>query len=184
MTSTDLQPNSIGLGRRIEDLLGPTAASFGYEIVALAWKSGKSQLLQVFLDGPDGVTIDACAKMSRMFSQVLDAAETSGEQPELARALARAYSLEVSSPGLERPLQKLQHFQSFIGRTASVQTRVSLDPVSGRKKIKGVIDGVDASAAAPQDPYAGAVHLIDCDTQEKFRIPLGEIRRANLVYEG
>ena len=124
MTSDDLQPSSIGLSRRMEDFLGPTAASFGYEIVALAWKSGKSQLLQVFLDGPDGVTIDACAKMSRMFSQVLDAAETSGEQPELARALARAYSLEVSSPGLERPLQKLQHFQSFIGRTASVQTRV------------------------------------------------------------
>ena len=184
MTPNDLQPSSIGLSRRMEALLGPTAESFGYEIVVLEWKSGKSQLLQVFLDGPEGVTIDACAKMSRMFSQVLDAAETSGEQPELAKALARGYSLEVSSPGLERPLRKLRHFQSFIGRKASVQTRMSLDPVSGRKKIKGVIDGVDASATSPQDPYAGAVHLIDCDTQEKIRIPLGEIRRANLVYEG
>ena len=65
-----------------------------------------------------------------------------------------------------------------------MQTRVSLDAVSGRKKFKGVIDGVDASPSAPEDPYAGAVHLIDGDTQEKIRIPLGDIRRANLVYEG
>ena len=182
MTSTATATVHAPIARQLETLLEGVAASFGYEIVVLEWLSGKGQVLRIYLDGPDGINVDGCAKMSRMFSQVLDGAETSGEHPEIARALSRPYQLEVSSPGLERPLRKLAHFQAYLGRKASFQTRVSPDPVSGRKKFTAVIEST-APGAANDDPYAGTVVVLDCDTQEHFNIELGDIRRANLVYE-
>ena len=66
---------------------------------------------------------------------------------------------------------------------ASVQTRTSLDPVSGQKKLTAVIDGVDVREGSA-DPYAGTVRLVACDTNQSYAVNLGDIRRANLVYEG
>lgn len=174
---------SAGIARKLESLLAGAAADFGYEILVLEWLAGKGQVMRIFLDGPDGVSIDACAKMSRMFSQVLEAAETSGDHPDVARVLARPYSLEVSSPGLDRPLRKAAHFAAHVGLKASVHTRTSLDPVSGQKKLTAVIDGVDVPEGS-SDPYAGTVRLVSCDTQQSYAVNLGDIRRANLVYEG
>ena len=184
-TMTHPQASSFpgGIARRLESLLAVSAEDFGYEILLLEWLTGKGQVMRIYLDGPDGVSIDACAKMSRMFSQVLEAAETSGEHPEVARALSRPYSLEVSSPGLDRPLRKAAHFAAHVGHKANVQTRTSLDPISGQKKVTAVIDGVDVPEGSA-DPYDGTVRLVAVDTQESYAVNLGDIRRANLVYEG
>lgn len=144
---------------RLQKMLEPVIEALGYEIVLLEFSpTSKSGLLRLYIDSPGGITIDDCERVSREVAAVLDV-----EDP-----ISSGYRLEVSSPGLDRPLVTPAHFERFINEQARVQL---IAPLNGRRRFVGWIRGV-------QD---GKLHL---DTKEgAVEIPLTEIDRARLVPE-
>src|SRR5438270_5891642 len=126
-------------GRTAEDLkllelLDPVAEAAGYEIVRLRLMGGaEKRRLQIMAEGPDGeMVIEDCAKLSRAISEVMDAADP----------IAGEYTLEVSSPGVDRPLTRIADFEAYQGYEA----RIELDRLAeGRKRFKGLLAGVDRS---------------------------------------
>ena len=142
------------------DLLGPVAEAAGYEIVRLRLMGGQVRRLQIMAERPDGhMEIEDCAVLSRAISEVLDAADpVSGE-----------YTLEVSSPGIDRPLTRLVDFEANIG----MEVRLELDRLAeGRKRFKGKLAGVE-----------GQDVLIDLEgeTDHTAQVPFAWIVDAKLV---
>lgn len=131
--------------------------AMGFELVdAELAGSRQHQTLRVYIDSPHGVTVDDCADVSRQLSAILDV-----EDP-----FPGSYTLEVSSPGLDRPLVEPEHFRRYRGET--VKVRLSA-PVDGRKNFTGRLAEVGAD---------GIVVEID---NERFALPFGAIERARLV---
>lgn len=116
----------------LEDLLSPVVEKLGYELVRVMTIGAKKPTLQVMIDRLDGkdITVDDCATVSRALSDVLDEKDPIENQ----------YSLEVSSPGIDRPLTKPQHFARFAGYDAKIET---IHPVENRKRFKGKILAID-----------------------------------------
>lgn len=113
-------------------LIEPEAKALGFELVRVKMYGGKSDpTLQVMAERPDTrqLTIDDCAELSRRVSDVLDAED----------AIEDAYRLEVSSPGIDRPLTRLKDFADWAGHEARVQL---IDPIEGRKQLTGKINGL------------------------------------------
>ena len=112
-------------------LLEPTITRLGYELADLEVRvGGGSGVLRLFIDKPEGVGLDDCEKVSHAVSALLDV-----EDP-----LPGRYDLEVSSPGLDRKLTKVEHFQRFTGETVKVQMRF---PIAGRKRFRGTLMASD-----------------------------------------
>ena len=108
-------------------MLEPSVERLGYEVSDLEVKlGGKHGALRVFIDKPDGIGLDDCEKVSLAISALLDV-----EDP-----LPGHYDLEVSSPGLDRKLTKIEHFQRFEGETVKVQMRF---PIEGRRRFRGTL---------------------------------------------
>ncbi len=144
---------------RLNGLIRPAVEALGYELVGVEFRRGRGRaLLRVYIDKEDGITLDDCQRVSHQVSGVLDV-----EDPIVER-----YDLEVSSPGLDRPLFEPEHFQRFAGRTAKV--RLS-PPVDGRRKITGVLLGFED----------GNVRLDEEGTER--RVPLDSVSAARLVPE-
>ncbi len=142
---------------RIRALAQPVAESLGLELVDAVFASDSGRkVLRVYIDKSGGVTLDDCADMSREFSTVLDVNDP----------IPQRYSLEVSSPGLDRPLKKEADFARFAGRKARIRTKEALD---GRRNFTAVIDSVDGSN----------VHVTDFDGK-KFVLTISNIDRARL----
>ncbi|MDB5419679.1 MAG: hypothetical protein JWP50_3098 [Phenylobacterium sp.] len=122
---------------RLLELLDPVAEAAGYEIVRLRLMGGsETRRLQIMAERPDGeMVIEDCAQLSRAISEVLDAADPiSGE-----------YTLEVSSPGVDRPLTRLKDFETYEG----YEVRLELDRLAeGRKRFRGQLVGVDGDNVA------------------------------------
>jgi ribosome maturation factor RimP len=120
-----------GLDRRIEELVAPAVAAAGYELVRVRITGRETKTLQVMAERPDRtMSADDCAELSHRLSAVLDEADP----------IAGAYRLEVSSPGIDRPLVRLKDFEDWRGYEA----RIDLDRmVEGRKRFKGVLAGVE-----------------------------------------
>ena len=121
--------------RRLLELLDPVAEATGYESVRLRLMGGEAgRRLQVMAETPDGeMVVEDCARLSRAISEVMDAADP----------IAGEYTLEVSSPGVDRPLTRLKDFANYEGHEA----RVELDRVAeGRKRFRGVLAGVEDDA--------------------------------------
>ena len=123
---------------RLLELLDPVAEAAGYDIVRLRLMGGEhARRLQVMGERPaDGdMNVEDCARLSRAISEVMDAADP----------IAGEYTLEVSSPGVDRPLTRLKDFDTFEGYEA----RIELDRMAeGRKRFKGVLAGVDGESVA------------------------------------
>ena len=118
-------------GEELQRLLEPTIENMGYELIDLELNlGGKSGIVRIFIDHPDGIGLDDCEKVSRVISALLDV-----EDP-----LPGHYNLEVSSPGLDRKLTKTEHFQRFIGETVKVHMRF---PLEGRKRFRGTLVASD-----------------------------------------
>ena len=118
--------------RRLLELLDPVAEAAGYEIVRLRLMGGEeARRLQIMAETPEGeMVVEDCARLSRAISEVMDAADP----------IAGEYTLEVSSPGVDRPLTRLKDFENYDG----FEARIELDRVAeGRKRFRGVLAGVD-----------------------------------------
>ncbi len=114
-------------GDELARLLEPTIERLGYELCDLEVKlGGRGGVVRVFIDHPQGISLDDCEQVSLAVSALLDV-----EDP-----LPGHYNLEVSSPGLDRKLTKVEHFQRFTGETVKVQMRF---PIEGRKRFRGTL---------------------------------------------
>lgn len=146
------------LAERIAKLIAPTIEALGFELVRVQLSGSQRPTLQVMAEPANGraMSVDDCADISRAISALLDV-----EDP-----IASAYSLEVSSPGIDRPLTKAKDYERFLGHEAKVETNA---PVDGRKRFKGAIKSVDAKAV--ELTVEGA----------DIRIPFADIHKAKLV---
>jgi len=112
--------------RRIEDIVGPTITGMGYELVRVAMSKGGT--LQIMIEPADGrpMDVEACARLSRALSAVLDV-----EDP-----IPGSYTLEVSSPGIDRPLTRAKDYTRWAGHLARLETA---EPIAGRRRFKGTL---------------------------------------------
>ncbi|KEJ90688.1 ribosome maturation factor RimP [Sulfitobacter donghicola] len=119
------------MDRRLAEIITPVIEDMGYELVRLRLMSGKTSILQVMADKPDGgIEVDDCAQISTAVGAVLDV-----EDP-----IVDEYALEVSSPGIDRPLTRLKDFANFEGYEAKIETEELID---GRRRFKGELAGVE-----------------------------------------
>jgi len=120
------------LAGRIDTLIAPALNAMGYAVVRVRLSGSKRRTLQVMAERTDGrnMTVDHCAEISRSISAILDV-----EDP-----VRGAYTLEVSSPGIDRPLTRLEDFDRFAGHQAKVELA---EPIDGRRRLRGRIEGRD-----------------------------------------
>lgn len=119
------------IDQRIAAIIEPTVTGMGFELVRLRLMGGRSITLQIMAERPDGtMEVEDCARLSRAVSAVLDV-----EDP-----IDREFTLEVSSPGIDRPLTRLADFAKWEGHEARVETAEAID---GRKRFKGILSGVE-----------------------------------------
>ena len=119
------------IDRRLAEIVTPVIEDMGFELVRIRLMSGKSTTLQIMADKSEGgIEVDDCAAISNAVGAVLDV-----EDPILDE-----YTLEVSSPGIDRPLTRLKDFDTYEGYEAKLETAELID---GRKRFKGVLAGVD-----------------------------------------
>lgn len=119
------------IDRRIAQIIGPVIEDMGFELVRVRLMTGKQATLQIMAQKPDGtIEVDDCAKISTAVSAVLDV-----EDP-----IVEAYTLEVSSPGIDRPLTRLKDFDQWQGFEAKIETEELID---GRRRFKGILAGIE-----------------------------------------
>lgn len=142
--------------RRIWEHLEPELADLGYELVEAEYgRHGSNNVLRLFIDKEGGITIDDCAEVSRALEPLLDVGDY----------VVGRYTLEVSSPGIERPLRKPSDFERFQGEPVKVQT---LTPVQGRKRFKGTLIG-----------YRDGLILFS-DNGSEYAIHIENVKKARL----
>ena len=136
----------------------------GFEVVLVRMHGGSRARLQVMaepLDRERGMTVDDCAEISHAVSALLDVADP----------LPDAYTLEVSSPGLDRPLTRPEHFERFVGERARLETET---PIDGRRRFLGRLSGFeDGRVLLEVEEPGGEVDLV--------RLPLEDLKRAKLT---
>lgn len=146
-----------GLEKQLTELLDAPVAASGYELVGLEFiRAGEHSTLRIFIDHENGINVDDCAEVSRQVSAVMDV-----EDP-----ITVVYNLEVSSPGLERPLFKPAHYQQFIDHDVNVVLKMA---VNNRRKWKGVISAIE-----------GEIVTVTVDGQPE-QFALSNISKANLI---
>ncbi|EFK06690.1 conserved hypothetical protein [delta proteobacterium NaphS2] len=145
--------------KEIEALVEPVLDEMGIELVDLEYVSGQGrQVLRIYADRPTGITLDDCAMVSREIGHLLDVSDL----------LKHQYVLEVSSPGLNRPLKREKDFLRVVGQRIKVQTTA---PLKGRRNFSGVLQSVQ-----------NGMLEIDLDGAV-VQIPEQSIRKANLVFD-
>lgn len=143
--------------QQLQRLIEPLVSTLGYQLWGLEFSAhGKRKLLQVYIDSPQGVGVEDCAMTSRQISSVLDV-----EDP-----ISGEYMLEVSSPGMNRPLFNTGQFQQFVGHVVRVKLAT---PFEGRRHFKGILRQVARDEAR-----------VVVDGFE-YSLPMELIERANVV---
>jgi ribosome maturation factor RimP len=142
--------------QKIQELLEPTIEAMGFALWGLEYLSqGRHTLLRLYIDGENGIGVDDCASVSRQVSSVLDV-----EDP-----ISGEYTLEVSSPGLDRLLFSLEQYPGYVGEWIEIRLRV---PFEGRRKFKGTLKGIE-----------GEDVVVQVEDQE-FLLPHSSIDRAQV----
>lgn len=149
---------------QVREAAGRVAAGLGLEIFEVQFRrEGTGMVLRILIDRPgpaatadDSVGVDDCANVSRDLSAILDVEDL----------VPTAYTLEVSSPGLDRPLRRAEDYRRFTGRRAKLVMRETVD---GQKYFKGRLGGME-----------GDTVLIDAEDGRRHRVPMDVITRANL----
>jgi ribosome maturation factor RimP len=117
--------------QQLTDLLGSTVGALGFELWGVEYRSqGRHSVLRIYIDSENGITVEDCAKVSEQVGSVLDV-----EDP-----ISGEYTLEVSSPGMDRLLFRLEQFSGYVGETVDLRLRA---PFEGRRKFKGILTGIE-----------------------------------------
>ena len=120
-----------GKDQQITDLLGATIEALGFELWGVEYLSqGRHSLLRIYIDAEQGITVEDCALVSQQVGSVLDV-----EDP-----ITGEYTLEVSSPGMDRLLFRLDQYPGFVGEVVDLRLRT---PFEGRRRFKGVLTGIE-----------------------------------------
>lgn len=139
------------------DLLEPVVTGMGFDFWGLEFISqGRHSVLRVFIDAEKGIHVDDCAAVSRQISSVMDV-----EDP-----ISSEYNLEVSSPGMDRPLFQLAQYEKFVGQRVQIRLRV---PFEGRRNFTGLLKGVEGDEV-----------VVEVDNAE-YLLPIDTIDKANIV---
>jgi len=142
---------------QIEQLIELPIESLGYELVGVEYiKNGANTILRIYIDAEQGIGIEDCERVSHQVNGILEV-----EDP-----ISSAYSLEVSSPGFDRPLFKARDFERFAGSEVKISMKL---PIQGRRNFKGVLQGFDDGEI-----------LIVVDGEE-YGLPLTKMAKARLV---
>ena len=148
---------TVTLRERLIALIEPVLVRLGYELVELEYAAGRSQaVVRIFIDKPDGITVEDCERVSREVAALLDV-----DDP-----IPTAYTLEVSSPGFDRLLRTPAHFERFVGSRVFVELKV---PRAGRRRYTGTLQAVNATGIE-----------LEVDKQ-KVEVPFDEIGKARLA---
>lgn len=148
-----------GKVKSLHQLCQPVVEAMGYELVGIEYRPGQANaLVRVYIDQPEGISLDDCAQVSHQLSGLFDV-----EDP-----ISGHYTLEVSSPGLDRPLFEASDFARFIGHKARIQMQVA---TNGQRKFTGVIQSVTAT------------DLVLAVEQDELNLSLDNIDKARLVPE-
>jgi ribosome maturation factor RimP len=144
--------------KQLEEILRPVVEGLGYELWGIEFRSrGTNSMLRIFIDDAEnGISIEDCEKVSRQVSGVMDV-----EDP-----IQTEYTLEVSSPGMDRPLFRLEHYREFVGYTVKLRLRMAFE---GRRKFQGLIKGVEDDDV-----------IIQVDDHE-YLLPFDSIEKASIV---
>ena len=137
-------------------MLEPVVTALGCELWGIEFTSGRGSTLRIFIEKDGGVQLEDCERVSRQVSSVLDV-----EDP-----ISSEYILEVSSPGMDRPLYTLDQFSRFAGETVTARLKV---PYEGRRKYKGLLVGVENEDV-----------VLRCEGHE-YLFPVESIDKANVV---
>ncbi|MCG8378093.1 MAG: ribosome maturation factor RimP [Proteobacteria bacterium] len=139
------------------DLIEPEVSALGYELLGIELnRDGHGSILRVYIDKPDGITIDDCVTVSQQLTGMLDV-----EDP-----IKGQYELEVSSPGLDRPIFTIEQFRKYIGETIKLRL---YEKINERKRFTGVLISVEND-----------VILINCENED-FEVPVNMVDKARLV---
>lgn len=141
----------------LHELIEPAVSALGFQLWGLDYISqGKHSVLRIYIDAEAGINVDDCAKVSHQVSGILDV-----EDP-----ISSQYMLEVSSPGMDRPLFTLEQFAEYAGQQADIKLRIAFD---GRRRFKGRLNGVEGDEV-----------LLVVDDEE-YLLPIDSIDKANIV---
>ncbi|MDO6515211.1 MULTISPECIES: ribosome maturation factor RimP [Neptuniibacter] len=141
----------------LQELIEPSVIALGVELWGIEFLSqGKHSTLRVYIDSENGISVDDCAKVSHQISGIMDV-----EDP-----IAGNYTLEVSSPGVDRPLFTLEQFAAYAGSHIQLRLRIAYE---GRRKFKGILNGIE-----------GDDILVVVDDEE-YMLPIEYIDRANII---
>jgi ribosome maturation factor RimP len=156
----------------IRDIAGRVAATHGVELVEVELRGGgKARTLRITIDKPEGVTHEDCATVSREVSTILDVEDA---------VPGASYTLEVSSPGLDRKLLRAQDYARFIGSRIKVMTR---DPVQGNRHFEGRLESFAADRLTLEVISARKPKPGHAPPGQKVEIELANVEKANLVPE-
>lgn len=145
------------LEQKLTEMLAAPVEALGFELVGIEFvRAGKHSTLRVYIDHPDGITVEHCAEVSHQVSAVLDV-----EDP-----ITTEYNLEVSSPGMDRPLFKEQHYLECVGEVVAIRLRM---PLGDRRNFKGKLLVCE-----------GGNITVEVDGQS-FQLAIANIEKGNLV---
>jgi ribosome maturation factor RimP len=163
---TEAEPRLIaepGLAARIAAVAEPAIEALGYRLVRIKVAGAEGCTVQIMAERADGsMTVEDCEAVSRALSPVLDVADL----------IERAYRLEISSPGIDRPLVRKSDFERYAGRLTKIEMEI---PVDGRKRFRGILAGTEGEAARLRrdDMEAGV--------EAEILLPISEMSEARLV---
>jgi ribosome maturation factor RimP len=165
-TQIETEPRLItepGLPARVAAIAEPVLEELGYRLVRVKVSNADGCTVQIMAERPDGtMVVEDCEAVSRALSPVLDAADP----------IDRAYRLEISSPGIDRPLVRLSDFARYAGQAVKIETEI---PVDGRKRFRGLLVGIEGEAARlRRDDVEGG------ETAE-ILLPIADMNEARLV---
>lgn len=152
------------MNQKVFDLIERIVTAEGFEFVTCETSgNAKQRILRVVVDRPDGLTLENCAILSRQIGAKLDEED----------AVAAAYTLEVSSPGVERGLYRRKDFERFAGQRVKLKTT---HPLDGQRNFRGMLNGVRDG----EDPFILLTVARKAGGEETVEIPLSAVEKANL----
>jgi ribosome maturation factor RimP len=152
-----------GLPARVATIVEPVIEQLGYRLVRVRVSSAEGCTVQIMAERPDGtMSVEDCEAVSRALSPVLDVADP----------IERAYRLEISSPGIDRPLVRKSDFERYTGHLAKIETSM---PIQGRKRFRGVLVGTEGETARIRRDDAAE------GEETEIMIPIEEMSEAKLV---